>query len=313
MDVVLNELSIGAESEAELEEQLVRLVGTLRYLFSHGVARAVRAVRGVMDRVVVGEVTLRSWLSSKGKRLEKQFLQRLLDRAPPHVDDLLQRVEQERHVQLEFTLGDEGAPGLGLAHVLDLPGASFDGDPRFKVNRVEIRVSTLADEEGADLVETRVGVRHVHSPTCVDGHRTWIEERIKRDVKSGEELWARREELFPRLDFCDRVEKQLAALSGREACFAQIVRHLHVLSRTALDWQEGEFDPPLDWSGERALTMKTYAAQRTFTCPDGAQRVFEPHSKLHVWNKRIHFFPMRDTRRVLVGHVGDHLPTTNFK
>ena len=110
-----------------------------------------------------------------------------------------------------------------------------------------------------------------------------------------------------------RSDGRLAALSGREACFAQIVRHLHVLSRTALDWQEGEFDPPLDWSGERALTMKTYAAQRTFTCPDGAQRVFEPHSKLHVWNKRIHFFPMRDTRRVLVGHVGDHLPTTNFK
>lgn len=314
MDVVLNELSIGAESEAELDEQLVRLVGTLKRLFEHGVRRALRTVRGVLDRAIVRDLTLKRWLFSKGPRIEeKRFLQRLLDK-PPFVDDLLLKAGDEKRALLEFKLGDDDAPGLGVAHLLDSPAASFDGDARFRASRIRVQALALG-ERGGDVVEELVDVVHVSSPASVDGHRAWFEARIKCDVESGAELWERREEIFPRLVFCPNVEAQLRGLSGSEPYFRMFTRHLSVLDKSMRDWVTGPFDPqPLEWSNESDSVLDgPLADARTFTCPDGERRVFSLHSKMKGQNKRIHFFPVLEERVVIVGHVGDKLPTSKYR
>lgn len=308
MDLVLNELSIIQATDAELEERLVKLVATLKRLFEHGAARVVRTLRDVLDRTVVGEQTLRQWLFSRGPRLEeKRFLARLMDK-PPYADELLADAESKQGALLEFHLDADRAPGLGVAYVLDAPAVSFDSAERFKTTHLSLRFLSVAEKDAEEVVR----VVHARSPACVDSHRPWLEERMQRDVASGSDLWSRRAALFPRLDFCACVEKQVMALSGAEAFFAEIVRHLHVLSRTAADWKEGSsFDPPLKWSPESKATLdsRELAAMRTFLCPDGLERVFSFHTKIFAWNKRIHFFPVPATRIALVGHVGEHLAT----
>ena len=47
-------------------------------------------------------------------------------------------------------------------------------------------------------------------------------------------------------------------------------------------------------------------------CPDGVSRKFSLHTKISVECKRIHFIVDRDTKRILVGYVGDKLPTVKY-
>jgi len=52
--------------------------------------------------------------------------------------------------------------------------------------------------------------------THIHAHRSWIrsaqQAALHRSIRHGSNLWERREELFPHMHFCERVEKQLQAV-----------------------------------------------------------------------------------------------------
>lgn len=313
MEPVLNELSMEAHPEgADLDARMLAFIATLRRLFEHGMTRVLRTVRGVLERAVSPEMTLRQWLFSKSAgalREAKQLLQRLLDKAP-YVEDLHAEQEGKHQKLFEVRLGDNDAPGLGVALLRDAPAVSLAGDPRFSGTFVRVRMTAMGAEGEGEEQDT--DVVHAASAADVEQHRQWMEERVQRDVVSGEDLWKRRASLFPALDFCPQVERHVSALSGSEFFFCEIIRHLHVMSRSVVRWADGDLElPGLRWSHESKETLNhgTYGPMRNFTCPDGMPRQFSLHSKINTGAKRIHFLPDKATKRILIGYVGDHLPT----
>jgi hypothetical protein len=308
MDAILNELSVRPSTTDDPDSRASELVRSVRLLLSHGLNRTLRSTRAAPDYPFTENLSLRRWLfSSTGNREEKSFLARLMDKAP-YVDDLEASAEATRHALLEFRASGDIARGLGVAHLHDVPAVSFRGIDNFEGPTVELNFTAVEADRMFDRVARVV---HIVTPEHVTAHRAWLEERLQRSVKNGAELWERRETLFPPLDFCHRVEKQLRSLSGNEPFFTEAVRHLYVLSQTALYWQNGEFDPPLRWSYESAVTLanRDLCAKRMFICPDSIERVFSPHSKMGYGAKRLLFLPDASTRRVWIGHIGDHLPT----
>jgi hypothetical protein len=87
------------------------------------------------------------------------------------------------------------------------------------------------------------------------------------------------------------------------------------LQKCSQNWKNGGFTVTgysLDESGESEPTLNQYRQERTFTCPDDEERLFERHIKLRFCNWRIHFFPLKPGK-VIIGYVGRHLPTVNYR
>jgi hypothetical protein len=314
MDAVLNELSIEPCAGVDSDDRLRDLAGAVRALLEQGMSRVVRHTRDALERRIDADATFRRRLFGLATlREEKQFLARLLDRQP-FVEDLARDGESQSLAEarlIEHTFCGHAAEGLAIAHLHDVPAVSLRGHERFGEPRLAMSVAEL---RGDDYVEREVDLVHVSLVSHVAAHRGWLEERIQRAARDGSELWARRAELFPRLDLCANTERQLRGLFGSEPHFMELIRHLHVLSRTASEWTSGPFDPPLRWSNESETVRSSpvLRSQRTFTCPDGEARELFLHTKLNYGGKRIHFWPDAQRRRVIVGHIGDHLETARF-
>ncbi len=142
-----------------------------------------------------------------------------------------------------------------------------------------------------------------------------IKKRIRTGVSDGVELWNRREELFPNLEFCDAVSKQLQNIRTRQLELQPVVKTLFELQNCCKNWNTGFFSVEgylLEESGESEATVNKYSKERTFRCPDGQERVFERHVKLRLCNWRIHFFAEKPGK-VIIGYVGRHLPTVKYR
>jgi hypothetical protein len=120
------------------------------------------------------------------------------------------------------------------------------------------------------------------------------------------------------LQFCQTGTKQFRKLRSGEDKLKWVVETLEQLEECAKNWiSQGckEFSLEgysLDVSGESKPTLDQYWKERTFLCPDGVNRTFEQHIKLKSFNWRIHFFLERKTEKVIIGYIGDHLPTVKY-
>ena len=136
------------------------------------------------------------------------------------------------------------------------------------------------------------------------------------EISTGADIWKYRAELFPNLQFCEAVSDQLQALQTGSLLLPFIKRKLFELEEVSKDWQkqEGAFDLRKITgrkSPESEATLSKYGQQHTFRCPDGEYRIFS----LHVWitqSWRLHFFPVVEERRIIVGYIGEHLPTKKY-
>jgi hypothetical protein len=313
MEPILNELSVAPAmgGPQTTDERMRQLVDVLQSLFRVGAARVLRSTRDAVTRELAPALSLSLWLGDRRTlREEKRFLQVLLGKAP-FVEELLRGQEADDSA-LAFSWGNQASPGLGVAHLLDAPAVSIVGTPAFE--RTEIGISMLCMRDGTEEVHD-IAVPQFSTRDHVDGRKTHLRERVFREIRDGSQLWAHRQNLFPRLDFCVSTERSLRELSGNERSFREICRHLYTLSDALDAWSEGPFDPAgLDWSPESKGTLAhpRYGAQRRILCPDGETRIFSAKSKIRSANIRIYFEPISETRRAFVGYVGAHLPTVNY-
>ncbi|PSB01680.1 hypothetical protein [Merismopedia glauca] len=95
-----------------------------------------------------------------------------------------------------------------------------------------------------------------------------------------------------------------------------MIQALFELQNCSKNWNNGAFSTQgysIETSGESEPTLNQYRQQRTFCCPNGEERLFEQHVKLRAYNWRIHFLPENPSKPLLVGYIGRHLPTVNYK
>jgi hypothetical protein len=169
-------------------------------------------------------------------------------------------------------------------------------------------------EPDGEIVFSKIEIKHASSKRHIEEITPWIKERISSDIEDGKQLWLDRSKLFDRIDFCDCVEKQLTDILAGDPKLIHIVNIFSTLNQKCQSWETGSLSlEGLDVSGESESTMnnKIFTNKRTFKCPDGKERIFEPHVKLKFCNWRIHF--LAETQgRVIIGYVGTHLPTTKY-
>ncbi|RUS96988.1 hypothetical protein DSM106972_085380 [Dulcicalothrix desertica PCC 7102] len=148
---------------------------------------------------------------------------------------------------------------------------------------------------------------HASSKEHVQGHISWIQERLRTGVQDGIELWNRREELFPSLTFCDSVRQQLQSFNTGNPLLRQVVNRLFALEKSCKSWTEGAFDfdtLSCKASPESESRLKRFQSQLTFRCPDGVNRNFSLHVRMTPGAWRLYFSTEFGPGKLVIGYIG---------
>lgn len=319
MEPILDETSLVPCPSSSPATRVLGLARVLRCFDSLGACPVLRSVCDAADRDVGGGSGLRRWCFAPGTDRDAGRLVAGRLAKQPFIDgegglfaaaEGTRAVEARMHGILVF--------GAGFAALTDgvltaLPSAALvPGGTR----RVDL---TYVDEDGerSESVDVPLFV----TTDEVEVQREVLIERLHRAVVSGPELLDRLGQLFPRVRLGQRAVDQIAALSGNEPVFRQLLRHLRALDEAALDWPLGaDFEPRgVTFSDESNVTLNhgSFGPMRDFPVPSGFRiERWRLKTKLTGGSgARLYFRPERTGSGavVLVGYFGDHLPTMKFR
>lgn len=316
LDLVFNELSVKALApDKEIAKQwMFQLIQTIRSFTAQGVKVNIRSHESFYLIMLAPNYSISQWCKEASEK-ERLFIKTLSKKTPLSQDLLnidIQEIENNTALY-EFYHKSKLAIGLGVAYLLDTASISFISDQCWEISYLELDIIQLND--GENIVHNTLEIRHASHNNHVQDHAEWIQRKIQEAIVEGADIWDKREELFPNLEFCDSVCKQLENIRPGQIELAPVYKTLVELQKCCQNWTSGAFSVEgytLDESGESEPTLNKYRQERTFTCPDGEERLFERHVKLRFCNWRIHFLPLKPGI-LIIGYVGRHLPTVNYR
>jgi hypothetical protein len=313
IEMVFNELSsvnLGND-KFEARDLMSKLVITLQAATKIGVSRSLKTQKEINSLELAPEYYIINWRNDPDvdvvlRRIFRSLSYRSLDGTDTISD-----------IQPLFDLKDASfqgqiSKGLMFAVMTNSIAISLASAPEWNQSTLLLDLAEL-DYDG-EIVSSTVEIKHASSKQHIEEIAPWIREQLSSDIRDGKQLWIERSNLFDRIDFCDCVEKQLIDIFAGDPKLIHIVNILSTLNQKCQSWDVGSLSlEGLDVSGESESTMNNsnFRKKRIFRCPDGQERVFEPHIKLKFCNWRIHF--LAETQgRVIIGYVGTHLPTTKY-
>ncbi|MBD2343749.1 hypothetical protein [Anabaena subtropica] len=316
LDLILNELSLQniAPNERIAQQWMSELIKTIKAFTAQGIKVNLRSQEKFNTIMLAPNYPVGRWFNDADQR-ERGFIKALATKAPLSIDlgnSDIQDIENNTGLS-EFYYEGKLAIGLGIAHLLDTIAVSFNSDECWNCSNIEIDTIQLNEDE--EIVHEILEILHSSYGYHVNEHKEWIQKRIHEIVIDGEDIWNRKEELFPNLDFCEVVYKQLKNIRTRQLELQPVLKVLRELQQCTENWKTGLFDVKshaLDESRESEPTLNKYKNERMFLCPDGEKRLFDRHIKLRFCNWRIHFFP-KEPGKVIIGYIGRHLPTVKYK
>lgn len=142
-------------------------------------------------------------------------------------------------------------------------------------------------------------------------------KELSDDITSGQDLWEKRQELYPNLVFCENVKDQLYE-DPEKYHIAAVMKRLNRFQEYFSDC-ENIYDPKnlgMDARTESATVksdpqLKNY---RKFRLPDGKEEYFFDHVGFtgKYSGGRIHFLPDNINKKCYIGYIGKHLPTKQY-
>lgn len=222
--------------------------------------------------------------------------------------------EGEDFLDVEYRHQGETVDGLGAAHLMDGLGVSLPVARCWNADRLTlVREQLTEGEDGEPGSETsRVEVRHASAEAHVEEHLRWIADQLRtlrrdglEEVRTGAQLWERRDSLFPRLQFLPRVEHDLSQLSAvwiRSVCL-----RLAELDETAAAWDPKTHPIAPQWQSYVRTEFESRRRLCRFTDLDDVERIFDWHADIYLKKGRLHFRLVPKERTLRVAYVGGKL------
>ena len=307
LEMVFNELSLQMAADIRAARSWMEaFIQVVNAATSHGVSRVIRTKSDIFDITLAVDYPLRRWLNDPAVDREIRLYIKVLTTKAPFWEDLPDL--HDNVLAHEFIFDGREAQGLGVAYLLESLAVSLPSEESWNSAPLTLNAKWISEDD--QLIEQTVDVIHASQPSHVVEHTRWISERLRSDVQNGVDLWNRRTELFPSLVFCETVGERIQSLSP--TMLYPVVRGLFNLEAYCRDWSEGRFDSTqlaTKATPESQATLDEYGQERNFLCPGGERRTFSWHIRLtpHAW--RVYFHPEPGTRTMIIGYVGQHLPT----
>ncbi len=317
-DLILNELSLqNPVSNEQIAQQMMSdFIKTVKAMKAQGVKINLRTKENFYTTILAPNYPVSRWCND-ADQIERLFIKNLATKTPFSTDLLNPKIQEiENNASLsEFRYQGQLAIGLGIAYILNTIVISLLSKECWDCSRIKLEFRCL--DEAEEVISEIVEAIHASRSCHVLEHANLIQqskERIYQKVSNGLELWEQRGQLFPNLVFCDVVRKQLEDILTGQLELQPVIKILLELQKCCQNWDSGYLNLegyPINESGESQSTLDQYGRERTFSCPDGKERLFERHLKLRFCNWRIHFFPEKPGT-VIIGYIGRHLPTVKY-
>ncbi|QKV92104.1 hypothetical protein HUT19_10405 [Streptomyces sp. NA02950] len=219
----------------------------------------------------------------------------------------------EGHYDVEYRHQGDPVEGLGAAHLMDGLGVSLPVESRWHADRLTLEREQLVEgEEGESGWRTsEVQIRHMSARDHYETHHAWIRdgaEAARRGglgaVRRGDELWERRAEFFPRLQFLPRVEGDLRDLP--EVWVRPVRDRLIELEAAVAEWNPDTQPIAPQWRSD----VRTEFESRRRLCwfeDGGAEELFDWHCEFLPKPGRMHFRLLHAERTLRIAYVGRKL------
>ncbi|HLP87954.1 MAG TPA: hypothetical protein VK184_05025 [Nostocaceae cyanobacterium] len=302
LEIFFNELCLNTPvADIETARKLmIEFVDTLKAVKPpNGVKKKLRTQENFNYLLLAPDYRIVQWRNDQDVDLPYRiFLKTIQFRSDPPLEDI-------PNLAVEVSYQGQKTVGLNYAFIFNSLAVSLQSEAQWECSKLEVEVITIDEQE--QLVTTNESVIHA---SCINH----VQEHTLQAISDGKDLWDRRKELFPDLEFCDNVRKQLSDIRAGQLELQPVIKSLREFQRCCQNWTSGAFSVEncaLDVSGESEPTLNKYSRERTFLCPDDQERLFELHIKLKFCNWRIHFFPVQPGK-VYIGYIGRHLPTVKY-
>jgi hypothetical protein len=313
--MVLNELS-GAAPAGDIRvarEWMDTLMATTRAAIKLGMSRVLRVDNSLEALLLAPDYPVARWRNDPEVDLEsRRWARTILSKSPllswPQVPP---KGFNGLH-ECDCRCGGHKVVGLGVAFLDDDLAVSLPSIPQWDASYVQVDIDELNSD--GDLVSRAEKVRHASVQANLAAHVPWIKLRNRSKITDGESLVDQAPELLSALVLCESASQSISALTEGSPHLDPIVKRLFDLQEYGGSWTDGPFVPeeiPSKVSVESGATLNKYGSERTFRCRDGTDRLFSWHVRLTPGSWRIHFFPLPEERRILIGYVGPHLPTVS--
>jgi hypothetical protein len=320
MEPILDETTLVPCTSWSPASRLGTLATLIKALDDLGAPRVLRSVRDAVDRDIGSGRGLRAWCFQRETNREAGLLIANRLTRQPFVDGPggLFAIAEGAGAVVSLARGT-AALGLGLAALTDNAAIALSSESTPGGSVVPVRLTFL--EESGERTES-ASVLCIAVSTEVEQHRSTLLECLDRLASTGPALLERARHMFPRLRFGSRAHRQITAMTGTEPLFRQLLRHLRALDLGARDRRpDTPFSPVggLSWSDESNATLDDgkLGPMRDFPAPEGfAAERWRYHTKLTGGaGARMYFRSERSDQGpvVLIGYVGDHLPTVKFR
>lgn len=312
MSLVINELSLvssdfGSREEGKsLMEDFIDCVTQFQRITADN---KIVMVGGVSNIMLTKDYSIHNWQSDKGvDKKYKDKYRSILNRG--------EYIDCDTYWNREFRIKEYkevNAVGCAIAYEEESYVVSFKNHDLWKRNQIAGKYYLLEENS---LYEDAA----VNNISCLE-HLSGLEVERKNQavqmITSGQDLWEKREELYPHLVFCERVKIQLYQDTER----IHIQGIMNKLER--LEEYFSSFDGNFDYKllGHRARCESESVENnpdlremRRFQTPYGDSRYFFWHISFSgKYPGRIHFLPDGENRVCIIGHIGHHLPTQKFR
>lgn len=316
LEMVLNELSLYplATDVHDARQRMDVLMRTIVLATRSGVKKILRTPSNFVAENLAPSYPVAKWLNDANVDRDLQRFFRTIITKSPFLVDITDSSTLESFGLSDYFFEEKRATGLGVTFLLDALALSLSSDPCWGESYLELKIGQLDDD--GEIIELLETIHHASVISHIKEHLSWINERlhanIQSDVHEGLDIWLHRDEWFPHLYFGGELEDQLKALKHGHLMLMPILKRLHELEDYCCNWLDGSFDHDKIISKatpESAVTLEMYGADHTFRDHEGVSRIFSWHVRLTPGAWRLHFDPLPDERKLIVGYIGVKLST----
>lgn len=308
--MILNELSIRGNSmnREEMNLAISQFLKICHKLFHEKGDRNFYYTAEMLTEELISGYTIHDWLQNcEVPQQEKAFLRTIINRR-----QLIKDVDfPGSELIVEVESGEKiSAVGCLVAFETESYVVSMNTSVLWQAEEIIGTYVTLEQDDKQISVENCCYEEQLYSLSEKE------KSKIRLMVSSGQELWEKRELLYPHLLFCDCVQRQLGM--ARNSLHIQIImKRLQILEDYFREY-DGAFDKNdvgYGCRGESETVEKNDALRRlrVFRTPYGKEEFFGWHiSFAGNFPGRIYFIPDSEHGFGIVGYIGKHLPTGRF-
>lgn len=318
LEMVFNELSLGtsvtnqtvATDKQKARELMSIFLNTLSTAVNCGV-KTLRTQIDIYSIMLAPSYPVANWVNDTQVDEAEQTFLLTLETERPLLSNLKDPKIENQINLFECQHNGNEANGLGIAYLLEALAVSLCSEAIWDCSCLTLDITQINDESG-DLIEENIEIVHASRSEHIKQNNDWIKNRIRTAVRDGVDLWQRRDELFPNLEFCDAVEPQVCSLLVGYPMLTQVTKRLFELEAAAKSWTAGIFDLktiPSKATPESDSRLQEFSNQLTILCLDGTDRLFSLHLRMTPGAWRLYFFPLNPekSKKIIVGYIGQKI------